>query len=144
MEFTSAGPLAEPGDFLIEANKPIAVASYMTGSSTVNDPAGEPDKGDPAVVQLSPIEQYLPDDASWRGTGGDYVVTLGAACGAERGTDAGLPTLTATVNAFTRLWLGVGPPMGLAFTDDLDGPRDLLEQLDHVLRLPAPHPDWDF
>jgi len=91
-----------------------------------------------------PIERFLPDDASWRGTGGDYVVTLGATCGAERGTDAGLPTLTATVNAFTRLWLGVGPPMGLSFTDDLDGPRDLLEQLDHVLRLPAPHPDWDF
>jgi hypothetical protein len=91
-----------------------------------------------------PIERFLPDDTSWRGAGGDYVVTLGAACGAERGHDAGLPTLTASVNAFTRLWLGVGPPMGLRFTDDLDGPMDLLQQLDHVLRLPDPHPDWDF
>jgi hypothetical protein len=33
---------------------------------------------------------------------------------------------------------------GLRLTDDLDGPPALLEQLDHVLRLPEPHPDWDF
>jgi hypothetical protein len=91
-----------------------------------------------------PIEQFLPEDTSWRGTGGDYVVTLGAESGAERGHDEGLPTLTASVNAFTRLWLGVGPPMGLRFTDDLDGPMELLQQLDHVLRLPDPHPDWEF
>jgi hypothetical protein len=91
-----------------------------------------------------PIEEFLPDEAPWRGVGGDYIVTLGSTCGAERGRDAGLPTLKATVNAFTRLWLGVRPATGLSLTDDLDGPRELLEQLDHVLRLPEPHPDWDF
>ncbi|MHC4319941.1 MAG: GNAT family N-acetyltransferase [Planctomycetota bacterium] len=91
-----------------------------------------------------PIEGFLAEGAPWRGVGGDYVVTLGGACGAERGTDAGLPTLTATVNAFTRLWLGVRAASGLRLTDDLDGPPALLEQLDHVLRLPEPHPDWDF
>jgi len=55
-----------------------------------------------------------------------------------------LPTMTASVNAFTRLWLGVRPASSLRFTDDLDAPAGLIETLDSVLRLPAPRPDWDF
>ncbi len=90
-----------------------------------------------------PIERYLGDDASWRGLSGDYVVTLGPSSGAERGANHALPTLTASVNAFTRLWLGVRPASGLAYTDDLSGPPGLLEELDWALRLPDPHTDWD-
>jgi hypothetical protein len=75
---------------------------------------------------------------------GEAECLVNTAPGTVRYVDTGLPTLIATVNAFTRLWLGVGPATGLSFTDDLDGPRDLLVQLDHALRLPDPHPDWDF
>ncbi|MDI7278256.1 MAG: GNAT family N-acetyltransferase [Anaerolineae bacterium] len=91
-----------------------------------------------------PIERYLEADAAWRGVGGDYVVELGPSSGAERGSDPSLPTLTATVNAFTRLWLGVVPATGLAITDDLAGPDELLAQLEAALRLPVPQPGWQF
>ncbi len=91
-----------------------------------------------------PIERFLDDDAPWRGLSGDYVVTLGPSSGAEAGTDVHLPTLTASVGAFTRLWLGVRPASGLAVTDALSGPPELLEALDWTLRLPDPKPDWDF
>lgn len=91
-----------------------------------------------------PIARYLGEKACWRGVGGDYVVTLGPSSGAERGLDASLPTLTATVNAFTRLWLGALPASGLVVTDALSGPDALLRELDAVLRLPEPHPDWEF
>jgi len=91
-----------------------------------------------------PIAACLDGKSPWRGVGGDYVVTLGPSSGAERGTDAALPTLTASVGAFTRLWLGVRPASGLAITDDLSAPPALLDQLDRVLRLPEPKPDWDF
>lgn len=91
-----------------------------------------------------PIERYLDDTMAWRGVAGEYVVTLGAASGADHGHDATLPTLTASVNAFTRLWLGVRPATGLAVSDDLEGPPELLEALNEVLRLPSPKPDWDF
>ncbi len=90
-----------------------------------------------------PIEALL-DDGQWCGVTGEYVVTLGTCSGAEAGTDGALPTLHASVNAFTRMWLGVRPASGLALTDNLDGPPELLGQLDEVLRLPDPHPDWDF
>jgi len=60
------------------------------------------------------------------------------------GRDPGLSTLTASVNAFTRLWLGVRPARGLAVTDELSGPPALLEELDWLLRLPDPKPDWDY
>ncbi|MBI3910418.1 MAG: hypothetical protein HY320_05725 [Armatimonadetes bacterium] len=91
-----------------------------------------------------PIGPVLENRGPWRGCAGDYVVTLGPSSGAERGRDAALPMLRASVGAFTRLWLGVRPATGLAVTDDLSGPRELLEELDRLLRLPDPHPDWDF
>ena len=91
-----------------------------------------------------PIENLLDTDAAWRGVAGDYVVALGASSGAEPGRDASLPALIATVNAFTRLWLGVRPATGLAVTDELAGPPSLLEELDWTLRLPDPKPDWEY
>jgi hypothetical protein len=55
VEFYAGGNANQPGDFEIEADKPIAVLNYMTGSE--NPGAGI---GDPAMVQLSPVEQFLP------------------------------------------------------------------------------------
>jgi hypothetical protein len=91
-----------------------------------------------------PIARFLDPESLWRGVEGSYVATLGSKSSAEPGEAEGLPTLTATVNAFTRLWLGVRPASGLAITDDLSGPAGLLEQLDSALRLPPPAFDWDF
>lgn len=104
-------------------------------------------QGEPLRFNLrlsDPIERYLDDEAPWRGLSGEYVVTLGPASGAEPGPAPGLPTLSASVGAFTRTWLGVRPASSLAVTDDLEGPADLLEGLDRLLRLPPPKPDWDF
>ena len=91
-----------------------------------------------------PIEALLEAGAPWRGIGGEYVVALGDPSSAEPGTNPALPTLTASVGAFTRLWLGVLSATSLAMTDELSGPDDLLRQLDWALRLPQPHPDWPF
>lgn len=91
-----------------------------------------------------PIAEFLPDDAPWRGIGGEYVVTLGANSAAERGNDPALPTLTASAGAFARLWLGVRSASGLAVTDELSASPKLLAALDGVLCLPAPHFEWEF
>ncbi|MBM3500826.1 MAG: GNAT family N-acetyltransferase [Armatimonadetes bacterium] len=91
-----------------------------------------------------PVEAYLPGNPAWSGCQGRYVVELGESCSGEPGEDTRLPTLNATVNAFTRLWLGVQPATGLAFTDELAGPDALLAALDCVLRLPQPEADWGF
>ena len=96
-------------------------------------------------LQLSdPIDRFLGDGSPWRGLAGDYVVSLGPSSGSEPGMDPGLPTLAASVGAFTRMWLGVRPATGLAVTDQLSGSAELLEELDWVLRLPDPSPDWVF
>ncbi len=90
-----------------------------------------------------PIESLLDESAPWRGTGGDYIITLGPDSSAVRGEKLSLPTLKASVGAFTRMWLGVRPATGLAITDALSGPRDLLVDLDRALLLPQPHLGWD-
>ena len=91
-----------------------------------------------------PIENYLDDNSPWQGISGDYVVTLGSSSGAAEGVDSSLPTLTASVGAFTRLWMGALSATSLSITDNLSGPEELLETLDRVLCLPAPKLDWDF
>ncbi|MFX1251734.1 MAG: GNAT family N-acetyltransferase [Promethearchaeota archaeon] len=93
---------------------------------------------------MDPIERYLDKDTEWRGLSGEYIITLGASSEAEKGKDQLLPTLKASLGAFTRMWLGVCPATGLTATDELSGPLNLLEKLDWRLRLPVPRLDWDF
>lgn len=96
------------------------------------------------LILTDPIEGFLEKDAPWRGVAGNYLVILGPSSAAEPGIDTTLPTLNASVGAFTRMWLGVRPATGLSWTDELSGPEELLEALDQVLQLPDPKPDWDF
>ena len=91
-----------------------------------------------------PIAPLLADHDGWRGVAGDYVVTLGERSNAEPGHDPQLPTLKASVNAFTRLWLGVRPATALSYTDDLTASPALLMALDETLRLPTPCTGWMF
>ena len=90
------------------------------------------------------IQKFLSKGQPWQGVAGEYVIKLGSPTSAERGIDKSLPTLKASVNSFTRLWLGVQPASGLAVTDDLAGPNELLAQLDNAFCLPIPRMDWEF
>jgi len=96
------------------------------------------------LVLTDPIERFLNDASEWRGVAGEYVIELGQESSAVGGSDSKLPTLRASVNAFTRLWLGVQQASVLSWSDDLSGPQDLLERLDKTLCLPTPQVDWDF
>ena len=94
---------------------------------------------DPVTEYLSPATRE-----KWSGVEGEWTVTLGPESRAERGAASGVPRLRASVNTFTRLWLGAARPADLAFlAPDLDAPAELLARLDAVLRLPPPRPDWD-
>jgi hypothetical protein len=52
--------------------------------------------------------------------------------------------MQASVNAFSRLWLGVAPAVSIALTDELDAPRELLDALSWMLCMPKPSLDWVF
>lgn len=96
------------------------------------------------LTLTDPIDGLLDGSFEWRGVAGDYVVEFGPESTAVPGSEDGLPTLEASVGAFTRLWLGVRPATGLAATDHLSGSPALLADLDRILRLPVPKTDWDF
>ena len=96
-------------------------------------------------VQIDePIEQFLASDASWRGCGGDWIISLGDTCSAEPGCDDALPTMRASINAFTRWWMGVRSAEALSMTDAFEAPAELLAGLTAHYRLPAPETDWDY
>jgi predicted acetyltransferase len=96
------------------------------------------------LVLEDPIGKYLPSNHEWQGLSGSYIIHLGSLSSAEIGEDKSLPTLRSSIGAFSRLWLSVRPASGLAITDDISGPPELLSKLDEVFRLPQPKPDWDF
>lgn len=96
------------------------------------------------LLLADPIGRYLDHDAPWKGISGSYHLVLGPQSSAQPGVDETLPTLKASVGAFTRMWLGVLPATGLSVTDELTGSSDLLAALDAAFRLPRPSPDWDF
>jgi len=56
LEFYVSGTQLNPGDFFIEADKPIGVMEYMVGCFHPN----ANNIGDPAMVYISPTEQFLP------------------------------------------------------------------------------------
>lgn len=91
-----------------------------------------------------PVEAHLDEGHNWRGIGGDYIVQLGEDSGVETGRSRHLPTLNASVNAFSRLWFGIRPASSLAITDDLEGGPELIKALDRTVRLPKAHLGWDF
>jgi GNAT superfamily N-acetyltransferase len=83
-------------------------------------------------------------DPPWTGLSGSYTVRLDGSSTVTARTTDGLPTLTAGVGAFTRMWLGVRPASGLAVTDRLAGPPELLARLDDIFRRPNPLTDWQY
>ena len=93
---------------------------------------------------MDPVSTYLDEGCNWQGISGHYIIKLGSESSATEGESKSLPTLKASVNAFSRMWFGVRPASSLALTDQLQGKETLLQSLDHSLRLPIPHPGWDF
>lgn len=91
-----------------------------------------------------PIEKYLPEDSKWRGISGDYIISLGKISECKVGVDKKLPTLEASVGAFTRMWLGVKSATALSVTDELRASEELLCKLDIALRLPVPSPGIEY
>lgn len=95
--------------------------------------------GDPVEFNLRLRDPLLDLPASsWDGIGGDFVVRIADLSSAEAGRRADLPTLDASVGAFSRCWFGVKPASGLALTDDLAGPPELLAALDGALAVGPP------
>ena len=93
-----------------------------------------------------PLAEMLSDTDRWSGVGGNYLVTLGERSSVETisSEDTGVPRLTCSVNALTRLLLAVVPASSLAVTDDFAAPDDLLVALDQAINWPSPRPGWDF
>ncbi len=101
---------------------------------------------DPVTAQL---ERAGAVDDGWSGVGGDYTVSIGETSTVVAGNDASLPSLNASVGAFTRCWFGARPATGLGLTgragvEHFEASPELLADLDVALALPPPRPGWDF
>ncbi len=91
-----------------------------------------------------PIKKYLDSGFKWRGISGDYTVVLGSKSSAKKGLTKGLPKIRTTVNAFSRLWLGLRSATALTATDTFSAPAGLITRLDNLIKTPAPYIDWPF
>ena len=58
LTLTVSGTTAQPGDFVVTADKPILVMEYLSSSYNVSG-ASTAEAGDPAMTQMVPVEQFL-------------------------------------------------------------------------------------
>lgn len=93
---------------------------------------------------FDPVSEFLSPDDRWTGVAGDYTVRLSSVCTIAGGATAGLPTLKASINAFSRLWFGIRPASHLLVTDSLQADDKLINSLDFAFNLPRPDFGWDF
>ena len=100
--------------------------------------------GEPVSFDLVLTDPLTEADVDWAGLAGEHSVTVGDPSTVQAGHRGDLPVLRASVGALSRLWFGVRPATGLAVTDDLDGPPELLAALDGALVLPPPLPELSF
>ncbi len=103
-----------------------------------------------AAREVPPFRLQLSDPASdvlagaWPGVSGTYTVRLGEASEAKLEDQAKLPTVVASVNAFSGLVFGIAPASVLALADDFAAPEDLVAQLDRGICLPPARPALEF
>ena len=91
-----------------------------------------------------PIEKYLDSEESFKGCAGDYCVELGEKSTAVPGQNSEWPSLSCTINTFTRLWSGARSASSLLATDGLKADPDLVKGLDQLIRFQELKTDWDF
>ena len=95
------------------------------------------------LVLSDPAAEFLKGDG-WQGIGGEYVVRIGERSGAQPGSRTGLPSLTASVNTFTRLFFGIASATEQLVAPDFAAPDELVHQLDAAFCLPRMSTSWDF
>ena len=103
--------------------------------------------GEPVSFNLKltdPIGQYLPEESTWRGVGGDWIITIGEESSAVMGKDAALPTASASVNDLSRIWLGSASVEAVSVTGHFVAEPELIHRIDSIVKLPVPTVDWDF
>lgn len=96
------------------------------------------------LIIEDPVERYLPEDASWRGCGGSYVVRLGERCQAEPGEGKGLPEVRIGIGGFSQLWSGARTVEHLHLRGVLKTDPDTRDRLGSLISLPLPDFEWLF
>ncbi len=95
------------------------------------------------LVLSDPVAEYLPDPG-WQGLAGDYTVRIGATSEVAGGCSPGLPTMRASINAFSRLFFGIAGASEQRLSGGLEAPDELARQLDEAFCLPRMSTSWEF
>jgi len=91
-----------------------------------------------------PITKYLESEDSFKGCAGDFSVELGQKSSVNDIQDSNLPSLSCSINTFTRLWSGARSASSLVATDGMQADPGLVEKLDRLIRFQELKTDWDF
>jgi len=103
--------------------------------------------GEPVSFNLEladPIDQFLSEESTWRGVGGNWIITFGEESSAIEGTDVSLPTASGAVNDLSRIWFGSASAEAVSVTGTFVADPELIQRIDSIVKLPVPTVDWDF
>ena len=96
------------------------------------------------LILKDPIEELLPEEASWRGCGGEYTLRLGPSSEVSPGLTEGLDTMEIDISSFSRMWAGVVTPEAIVAVGNLQADQGLLEKLAAAFPYRKGSPDWGY
>lgn len=96
-------------------------------------------------LQLSdPINKFLDDSKKKNQCQGKFTVTIGKNSSIKRNFENSLPVVNATINAFTRLWIGLLPAETIGLVEKIEIENDLKIKLTKAFYNPDVRSDWDY
>jgi ribosomal protein S18 acetylase RimI-like enzyme len=134
---------------ILDLPRSIAATRLCTAADS-HATAAEAHGGSPEELQVTfnltltdPVSAFC-QDGGWQGVAGQYTIRLGSSSEAASGHTPALPELRASVNAFSRLWIGAADADTLAFSGEIEAPESLIATLDRSWCMPEPRREWAF
>lgn len=90
-----------------------------------------------------PLLDFI-EDENFKGSSGNYTVSIGEESSITEGLSDGLPLIKGSINGFSRLWIGVISARTISLSEDLQIDKSLIQCLDKTFYRPDVKSDWDY
>ena len=96
-------------------------------------------------LELSdPINDFLEDSEKRNECQGKFIVKIGKTSSVKRGVVNKLPSVKCTINAFTRLWIGILPSETINLVEEIEIDEELKGKLTKTFYNPDVRSNWDY
>lgn len=91
-----------------------------------------------------PINDFLETSEKRNECQGDFTINIGKMSSIEKGLEKNLPMVKSSINAFSRLWIGILPAETIGLVEEIEIDEELKEKLTKAFYNPDVRSNWDY